>query len=605
MEPYRWPERRPGRPRPPWHFTPNNATSSPGLPLANAWARMSTPEQQHIANIYHNNHSEALSEAERTRMRDAYAADIAQIERHRLENPRRGSVISGPPSRMLPPPLPSSLSPGHASLSPAAILEVERNRLRNQRRGAISFGSMGTSPPPPPPFPPPGLSSVNPAAVARATEHNRLRSPSLPYGPPPPPRPSSDPSLDEAPSQGTANLYNDTYPIHSAVRERAERDRLRNLEPFAQGSDSHGLPQFPAPPTALPSEFPLSNERLSQGTLNPNNASLSAAIQEAVDYNRDLDARGTGSHRRHPPLLPATERTPSPFEPDWTRSRELQPPNRRTQPMSEIPASLTSAGRRVIESGARFGETSSPHQDASAANPNYGTNTMTGSDTRPRTRHIFLGRDLRADPSAGRGASYLRLSNEKIESFVQGLPVHLVLDLPADKQDCAICMEKYYGPHQRESPIRLPCNHVLGKDCLLTWLKSPPTNRNNNCCPVCRSVLLERVPIFLPYDDTPSDTSSEHLENIFDQYDEGLTDQWTDLYDNDQARRDLQRERIAIERNEHERIMTARDQEHESWFREREEQYQRELVRLRQEHSEHMDVLQGMRGERRRRRTGS
>ena len=641
MEPHRHSERRPGRPRIPWHSPTDVATSVPGSRVANAYDR-ATPSEQHLADLYHTGrlmHSEAMA-----------------------SNPRRGAMGYPPTAGMPPPPLPSFPTPGVASLSPAAVLEVERNRLMDQRRGAISsgpsgmppsqhppfpppgfppvhpaavseaernrmrspapgtqsFGSLGMSPPPPPLLRPQGLSSVNPVAVSRAAERNRLRSPSLPYGPPPPPRPSSEFSFDGAPSQGPANFNNDEHRTRSAVQERVERNRLRNPDPFARGSGSHGMPQFPAPPTSLPSEFPLSNERLSQSTADHNNDTLSATIQEVEDYHRGLAARGTGSRRRHAPLLPAPERTSSLSEPDWTQeamNRALQPPNRRARRMSE---------------------------------------TMTGSDTRPRTvptRDEFHGREFRAEPAAEQRASYLRLSNRKIESFVQALPVHLALDLPADGQDCAVCMEKYYGPHQRESPIRLPCNHVLGKVCLLTWLKSSPSNRNNNCCPVCRAVLLERVPIFPPMDDSPSDTSSEPLEEFFDQYGVGSTDQWTNLGDDNQALRDIQRDRIAIERLEHERIMTARDLEHEDWFRERqeenqrelvrlrqengehervavernehesvmtrrdqehevwsrgrEEEHQRELVRLRQEHAERMEMLQGMRAERRRRRTGN
>ena len=547
--------------------------------------------EQHVANPYDNGHrvhSDAIPEAERERLRDqhaaAVAAEVERLDRHRVVNPRRGAISLGS-SGMTPPPPPTFPPPVFVSGTPAAVLEAERNRITEQRRAALSSGSLAMPPPPLPSYETPGVATVNPATVSGAAEpsvsgRNRLRSESNPWGPPPPPRPFSGfTSFDGASSQSTAGFNNDEDRTRPATfQEVLDRNRSRNSEPYTRGSGPHGPRRFPAPSTAMPPEFPLSTERPSLGTADPVQGSFSAAIQEAADYNRGLAAQDTDSGRRQAPLPPATERAPP------LSTRELEAMNRAIQPRNRP----------------RNYDMSTLYQEAGIAD------TMTRRNTRRRAvtaRYEFISYDVQTVQSAEQRASYLRLSNEKIESFVHRLPVHVILDLPADKQDCAICMEKYYGPHQQECPIRLPCNHVLGKACLLAWLKSSPTNRNNNCCPICRTVLLERFPILPPIDDIPDDLS--------DLGEEDLTNLSTALDEATQFRRELQRERIAmerdVERNAHQRSMTEPEGEHEHArrIRESEENHQMVLARLRRDHAARMESLENIRGERRRRRTGS
>lgn len=84
------------------------------------------------------------------------------------------------------------------------------------------------------------------------------------------------------------------------------------------------------------------------------------------------------------------------------------------------------------------------------------------------------------------------VSNARTETFIQSLPVPSLTDLSGDSQDCPICFEQYQNPQNWENPVRLPCNHVLGQDCLQNWLTSSTSNINNNTCPFCRAVLFER-----------------------------------------------------------------------------------------------------------------
>ena len=521
--------------------------------------------------------SGAMPATERERWREQYAADLLEMQRQ-----RRGAISLSsseePPSAL---PFPT---PGVSAITPLGIMEAERNRVREQRRAAISSGSLVIPPPPLPSYQYPGATTVNSAAVSGAaepsiSERNRLRSESRPWGPPPPPLQSSRlPSFDGASSQGTANLDNDEDRPRT-FQEAIERNRSRNSEPYGRGSGRHGSPRLSSPPPAQPSEFPLSNERPSRGTADPTHGSLSAAIQEAVDYNRDPAARGTDSQRRHDPQLPALDRAP----PVSARDRQLEAMNRAVQPRNR----------------ARNGDVSRLHLDPSAAPLIYDNTRRRALTT---ARYELLSYDFHDVQSGEQRASYFQLSKEKIESFVEALPVHVILDLPAKEQDCAICMEKYYGPHQRECPVRLPCNHVLGKECLRTWLKSPPSNRNNNCCPVCRTVLLERVPIFPVMNDFRDETSGY---DISDHLEDGFVGQWNALSSDDPTRRIQARERIARQRSELERTMAGPEGQHESWFRESEENHQEALARIRREHAARMESLEGMRGERRRRRTGS
>ena len=82
---------------------------------------------------------------------------------------------------------------------------------------------------------------------------------------------------------------------------------------------------------------------------------------------------------------------------------------------------------------------------------------------------------------------WIRFQNP--QTFVDSLPVLALSDLPERDQDCHICVEPY--TRDAEEPVRLPCKHILGRDCLLQWLTS--TNLNNNTCPVCRAILFDEL----------------------------------------------------------------------------------------------------------------
>ncbi|CAD6574600.1 MAG: hypothetical protein ASARMPREDX12_006835 [Alectoria sarmentosa] len=89
-------------------------------------------------------------------------------------------------------------------------------------------------------------------------------------------------------------------------------------------------------------------------------------------------------------------------------------------------------------------------------------------------------------------AGSLGTSTTAAQRFLESLPVLSPSNLPGDSQDCPICFERYHNRQHGENAVNLPCNHVLGKGCLLKWLTSSALNLNNNTCPMCRTVLFER-----------------------------------------------------------------------------------------------------------------
>ena len=65
--------------------------------------------------------------------------------------------------------------------------------------------------------------------------------------------------------------------------------------------------------------------------------------------------------------------------------------------------------------------------------------------------------------------------------------------LDSEDRTCGICTEAYneQTENQEESqhtPVKLPCGHVFGSECITSWL-SPETGRSNTC-PLCRHELF-------------------------------------------------------------------------------------------------------------------
>lgn len=58
-------------------------------------------------------------------------------------------------------------------------------------------------------------------------------------------------------------------------------------------------------------------------------------------------------------------------------------------------------------------------------------------------------------------------------------------DIP-NSPDCHICMAPFNGTENPESPIQLPCKHILGRACISKWLST------SNTCPLCRYILFDQ-----------------------------------------------------------------------------------------------------------------
>lgn len=54
-------------------------------------------------------------------------------------------------------------------------------------------------------------------------------------------------------------------------------------------------------------------------------------------------------------------------------------------------------------------------------------------------------------------------------------------------EECVICGEAFSTAHQ---PVALPCKHIFGHKCIKRWLEDG--KGNNNACPTCRFVVVEK-----------------------------------------------------------------------------------------------------------------
>ena len=85
----------------------------------------------------------------------------------------------------------------------------------------------------------------------------------------------------------------------------------------------------------------------------------------------------------------------------------------------------------------------------------------------------------------------IEAASEMSEAFLHVL-LHTSNVVCLEGEQCGICLEEY-NTTSRESgvvevAIRLPCNHVVGSVCIVTWLTDHQT------CPICRQELFQTHP---------------------------------------------------------------------------------------------------------------
>ncbi|PMD22979.1 hypothetical protein NA56DRAFT_81552 [Hyaloscypha hepaticicola] len=76
-------------------------------------------------------------------------------------------------------------------------------------------------------------------------------------------------------------------------------------------------------------------------------------------------------------------------------------------------------------------------------------------------------------------------SRERLDA-VSSLPKVSLENLDDDDRNCAICKDEFgvvFQDKKSEHPVRTPCGHVIGSECLTIWLS------NHNTCPSCRAIL--------------------------------------------------------------------------------------------------------------------
>ena len=95
------------------------------------------------------------------------------------------------------------------------------------------------------------------------------------------------------------------------------------------------------------------------------------------------------------------------------------------------------------------------------------------------------------------------------EEFLRNLPRVGEADLP-EGNECGICQEKYgkvdLHAGARDAPVRLPCQHIIGSDCIRKWVS--PDEHGKNTCPFCRYV-------FFALDCEPQDPNYQRIEALY------------------------------------------------------------------------------------------
>ncbi|KAL9133198.1 MAG: hypothetical protein Q9175_005621 [Cornicularia normoerica] len=85
------------------------------------------------------------------------------------------------------------------------------------------------------------------------------------------------------------------------------------------------------------------------------------------------------------------------------------------------------------------------------------------------------------------------------EAFIAQLPHVGRGILENEDQRCFICMENYGTTPSAsciiERAVKLPCNHIMGSECISIWVSAPAQGGGgNNTCPFCRHVLFQLQP---------------------------------------------------------------------------------------------------------------
>lgn len=79
--------------------------------------------------------------------------------------------------------------------------------------------------------------------------------------------------------------------------------------------------------------------------------------------------------------------------------------------------------------------------------------------------------------------------------FLAQLPTVTVESLPPGSE-CPICSDVYSTELTEngavDSPVRLPCNHIFGGECIRHWLS--PGKSGANGCPLCRRQFFTQIP---------------------------------------------------------------------------------------------------------------
>ena len=104
------------------------------------------------------------------------------------------------------------------------------------------------------------------------------------------------------------------------------------------------------------------------------------------------------------------------------------------------------------------------------------------------------------------------------------------VDIPSLEEEdrtCSICRMDYSAGEddegQAEQPLKLPCQHIFGDQCIKIWLNAGPTAASRRSCPTCREGIVYTAPKFARSEDIPLERSELLTELEYDSFDAAWT----------------------------------------------------------------------------------